>query len=768
MRYLLVITILLFPLLFSQGQTPVGSWSDHLIYNTAKNVAVGNGEVYASTGSSIIVYNKEFAELKKLSPVNGLSETEISSIAWSKENNSLIIAYSSTNVDLFTKNIVYNIPDIGRKYIPEGKKINRIRTNGKYAYLSCSFGIVVVDIVKKEIFDTWKPGPGSQNTEVWDIAFVNNKVYAATGMGLYSAELSNPGLSYFGNWNLINNLSDPLAKYTSVIFSGNKLYANKSDSTSGDSVFLIDDAGSSLFSYQPGVHNISFDADADGFTVTSPGSVKYYHNDGSPTLTISSYGWGTPDISQAVADNGSIWIADIKAGLVMGEAMKTFSSLTLPGPASNNAFHISSNNGKTIICGGGTDNSWNNLGRPFQVSVFENNTWTSLSSPDVVDAMRAISDPDNSNHIFVSTWGGGLLEYENNTLIEQYTNDNSPLQTSIPGQDYVRICGMAFDKDKNLWITQTGVPGSIKVLKTDGTTWKNGTNWLSNPVSIDAPATGDIIIARNGYKWIILPRGNGLFVLDDNDTPEIFSDDKSKKILIKDQDNQIITSVFSLAEDLEGNIWAGTDQGPLVYYNSEKVFDEDLKAFRIITPRNDGSGLSDRVLVTETITSISVDGANRKWLGTNNSGAFLLSADGTALIKNFNEQNSPLFSNSIVSLTIDNKSGEVWFGTSKGVLSYRSDASGGGKKFSGVYTFPNPVREDFTGNVTITGLIRDSQIRITDISGNLVFETESKGGLASWDMKTYNGKRVTTGVYLVFCASNDGSESFVTKMLVIR
>lgn len=768
MRSLPVITVLLFHFLSSFGQTPIGSWSDHLIYNTAKNVAVGNGEVFASTGSSIIVYNKEFAELKKLSPVNGLSETGISTIAWSKENNSLIIAYNSTNIDLFIKNIVYNIPDISRKYIPGKKEINKIRTNGKYAYLSCSFGIVVVDIVKKEIFDTWKPGPGSQYTEVWDIAFVNNKVYAATGMGLYSAELSNPGLSFYGNWNLINNLPDPLAKYTSVIFSGNKLYANKSDSTSGDSVFLIDDAVSSLFSYQPGIHNISFDADADGFTVTSPGSVKYYHNDGSPPITISSYGWGTPNISHAVADNGNIWIADINAGLVMGESMKTFSSLTLPGPASNNAFHISSNNGKTIICGGGADNSGNNLGRPFQVSVFENSTWTNLPSPDVVDAMRAISDPDNSNHIFISTWGGGLLEYDNNSLVHQYSYENSPLQTISPGQPQVRICGMAFDKFKNLWITQTGVPGSIKVLKTDGTTWKNGTIWLANPVAIDAPVTGDIIITRNGYKWIILPGGNGLFVLDDNNTPENFSDDKSKKMLIKDSENKIITSVFSLAEDLDGNIWVGTDQGPLIYYNPEKVFDEDLKAFRILAPRNDGSGLSDRVLVTETITSISVDGANRKWLGTNNSGAFLLSADGTTLIKNFNEQNSPLFSNSIISLAIDNKSGEVWFGTSKGLVSYRSDATAGGKKFSGVYTFPNPVREDFNGNVTITGLIRDSQIRITDISGNLVFETESKGGVASWDMKTYNGKHVTTGVYLVFCASNDGSESFVTKMLVIR
>jgi ligand-binding sensor domain-containing protein len=256
--------------------------------------------------------------------------------------------------------------------------------------------------------------------------------------------------------------------------------------------------------------------------------------------------------------------------------------------------------------------------------------------------------------------------------------------------------------------------------------------------------------------------------MDDNNTPEVFSDDRFKKMLVKDNENKYISNIYSIAEDLDGNIWVGTDQGPLIYYNPEKAFTDDLVAYRINIPRNDGTGLGDYLLKTETITSIAVDGANKKWLGTANSGAYYLSSDGLTLIKNYNEQNSPLLSNYIVSLSIDNKSGDIWFGTLKGVQSVRGNATTGEEKFTKVYTFPNPVRENFTGNVTITGLLRDSQIRISDISGNLVYKTVSDGGQATWDLKTYNGHRVATGVYLVFCASKDGSQSYVTKMLVIR
>lgn len=198
------------------------------------------------------------------------------------------------------------------------------------------------------------------------------------------------------------------------------------------------------------------------------------------------------------------------------------------------------------------------------------------------------------------------------------------------------------------------------------------------------------------------------------------------------------------------------------------MFNEDLRANRIKIPRNDGSGLSDYLLKSETVCTIAVDGANRKWLGTSGSGAYNVSPDGITQINNFNEQNSPILSDSVISIAVDNKTGDVWFGTSKGLQSYRGNATTGGEKFTSVYAFPNPVRENFTGNVTITGLMKDTQVKITDISGNLVYETISDGGQATWDLKTYNGKRVATGVYLIFCASSDGSESFVTKILVIR
>jgi len=320
---------------------------------------------------------------------------------------------------------------------------------------------------------------------------------------------------------------------------------------------------------------------------------------------------------------------------------------------------------------------------------------------------------------------------------------------------------MAFDKSGNLWMTQTQVPGSIKVLKSDG-------SWIVNPITIDAPTIGDIIITRAGHKWIILPRGYGLFILDDNKTHELFSDDRYKYLIVEDTENQIISNVYSIAEDKDGNLWVGTDQGPLVYYNPESVFDNKLKANRIKIPRNDGSGLYDYLLKTETITSIAVDGANRKWIGTSGSGAYNVSSEGTILLHNFNEMNSPILSNNIVSLAVDDKTGDIWLGTSKGIQSYRGNATEGEEQFSKVYSFPNPVRENFTGNVTITGLIKDSQIRITDISGNLVYETVSDGGMATWDLTTYNGQRVATGVYMVFCSSSDGSQSTVTKILVIR
>ncbi|HBQ84494.1 MAG TPA: hypothetical protein DD745_16715 [Bacteroidales bacterium] len=761
MKWISLVTALFAAIMNMHGQTPVGSWSDHLIYNSASAVCAGYEEIFASTGSSILVYNKEYDELKKMSPVNGLTETGISAINWSEEHNTLVIAYTSTNVDLVRDKRIYNIPDISRKYIPGKKEINRIRMNGKYACLACSFGIVVVDILKNEILDTWKPGTGSVNTEVWDIAFGDNRIYAATGAGVYTADLTNTGLAYFGNWTLLNNMPEPYGIYTSIVYSGNKLYVNQSVKDSGGDYVYVYDGTSSLFSFIPGVFNRSFESVKNGFIITASSSVRNYGTDGSLVSSVSSSQWPNPDFFQTVENNGELWIADSRSGLIRYSNSNNIKSYALPGPVTNNAFHITSDDGKTIISGGGADASWNNLWRLLQISIHDGNDWKGITSSTISDGMRTLIDPDDRDHFFVSTWGGGLLEYKKNVLVNQYTDANSPLQNIIPGRPYVRICGLAMDESKNLWMTQSEVQGSIKVLKPDG-------SWIVNPLTIDAQMIGDIIITIRGHKWIVLPRGKGLFVFDDNKTPETFGDDRSKKLLVEDTDGNLVQNIYSIAEDIEGNIWVGTDQGPLVYYNPERVMEENLKAFRIKIPRNDGTGIYDYMLKTEAITAISIDGGNRKWLGTSGSGAYLLSPDGTLQIRNYNEENSPLLSNNIASMAVDDKTGDVWFGTSKGIQSVRGDAVKGEEKFKNVYTFPNPVRQDFNGNVTIKGLMPDSRIKITDISGNLVYETESAGGEASWDLKTYNGKRVATGVYLVFCASSDGTQSCVTKMLVIK
>ena len=756
MKKLLSITVFAFILLTLRSQTPVGSWTDHLNYNTAAGIAGNADIIYSSTGASILVYEAGMNEIRKLSPVNGLSETGIASIGWSETNNTLIIAYKSLNIDLVKGSSIAYIPDIRNRFPYGQKKINRIRTRDNYAYLASGYGIIIADIVRKEIRDTWKPGQESGNNEVFDLAISNGMVYAATENGLWQADLQNQGLAFPGNWSRVPGM--PVAGCNQVIVAGETLYCNMPGESGADIVYAIGE-GVSVFSQSPGTVNRSFDPAPDGFTISSSGSLRYYSSQGTLKKEISSYGWGQPDICQALIFGNDIWIADRSHGTIQGKNMTGFTGLPVSGPASDKVASIASEGGKTIICAGGTNGSWNGLKRPFMVSVHDGRKFENISSGSQYDAMRAAIDPSDPSRYFVSSWGDGLFMYENNALVKQFDSSNSPLQESGSSGE-TRVLGLARDKTGNLWITQPDATSKIKALKSGGT-------WESYPVNINAPLAGDLIATSSGQVWIILPGGYGLFIIDDNGTAGMFTDDKTRKLTITDNDNNTINSAFSLAEDLDGSIWVGTGQGPVIYHNPEGVFDGDVRGSGIKVPRNDGSGLADYMLGTETITAIAVDGANRKWLGTLSSGAYLLSADGTTLLKNYNTSNSPLFSDTIAAIAINHLTGEVWFGTSAGTLSIRENATSGNESFNNVYSFPNPVREDFTGNVTITGLVRDTEVKITDISGNLVSETTSEGGQASWDLSTYNGRRVRSGVYLVFCVSGDGSESCITRIMII-
>lgn len=756
-----IFSVLLFIPFQMMGQGAVGSWEDHLPYNSIKKIIEGDGNLYAATDYALAVYNLQYMEIQKLSTVKGLSECGISTIGYSENHKTLVIAYNSTNIDLYKNKTITNVPDIFDKYIPGRKSINSIITNGNYAYIASSFGIVILDLEKLEINDTWKPSLTSNVAEVFDIAISENIIYACTDEGTLSADITNPGLAYFGNWIPVPGL-DQNAIYKNIEVAGDNIFLSRQSSGSEvDSLLLLNQGNISILSANEGQSVYSISSSQNKIIVTYGPKIDIYDNEGDHIREIQNYQWGESDSRDAVIANGVLYIADNLHGIVIEHNTSSYESVIIPGPQSVNSENIYSEEGSIYIAGGKITEGWDNAWTIFQTSIFRDRRWKSFEYDNSWDVLRVRPFPQNSSTIYVSTWGSGLYVLNEQGISEHFDDSNSPLESAIPGSAYIRICGMAFDKNNYLWLTHTGVQNSIKILKPDN-------SWIVLPYTINAPVIGDIIISRSGKKWIVLPGGNGLFVLDDNGTTENFGDDNYLLLDVHDQYGQKLNTIYSIAEDLDGNIWIGTDKGPAIYYNPELVFAEDIYCHRIKIPRDDGSGLADYLLSTEKIKSISIDGGNRKWLGTSKSGVFLVSEDGKTLIKSYSEANSPLLSDTITSIDVNDITGEVWIGTSKGVISVRENATLGDESLNKVYAFPNPVRPEYNGLLTITGLDRNTNVKITDISGNLVFETTSTGGQATWDLNNFRGQRTSTGVYLAFCSSESGETAKVIKILIIR
>jgi len=764
MRFLSGLLLLFLPLLL-RGQGGIGSWQDHLSYSSSYYLTGGGDRVFSSAGASVLVVDLNSGGVSSISRVSGLNESLIGSIGWCEQEQTLIIVYRNTGVDLVRKGVIANIPDIKNKYIPGLKEIYSVTVNGGRALLSASFGIVVLDIAGRYVVDTWRPGPDGENNEVYGTSLLGNRIYAVTARGVFSAQSDRTGLSYFGNWERLAGLQSPGSKYNMIAASGGALFINKPGNPPvKDSLFrVVPGQPADFILERPSGSVRSVDATDNGVSVSLPSSVLMLSGTGAVIREITSYGWASMNPVKSIVYKGKMWIADSSTGLISTSDYSKYNNYTLPGPYTNNVADIHFAGKTSLITGGTVDNAWGNVYRSFQLFTNSANSWNSiiLYEPADRDAMRVVADPLDNEHVFVSSWGNGLYEFKDGSLINNFNQYNSPLASIISGENYSRICGLAFDESGNLWMTQSGVPGILKALLKDGT-------WVSVALTLNVPVAGDMIIDKNGFIWVLLPRGHGLLVYDPAGTPEVISDDRWAKLQVEDTEGYVMNNLFSIASDIEGNIWVGSDKGPAVYYNPSKAFSSDLKASRIKIPRNDGSGLADYLLGTETVTSIAVDGADRKWFGTLSSGAYLLSKDGKEQLYHFNTSNSPLLSDNIVKASINGLTGDVWFGTSEGIVSFRGDATTGKSDYSGMYVFPNPVREDFEGVVTITGLIENSTVKITDISGNLVWETTSTGGQATWDLRNYRSSRVTSGVYLVFCSNEDGSIAEVTKMLIIR
>lgn len=455
-------------------------------------------------------------------------------------------------------------------------------------------------------------------------------------------------------------------------------------------------------------------------------------------------------------------------------------NITPDSPIRNYPYDMSFAGERLLVAGGG--HIADRLGRPGTVMTFENNTWNNFQEEGISeqtgqrysDINCVVQDPRDPTHHFAASAGEGIYEFKDGKFINWYSMHNSPLESALPDEpwasNYVRVNGLIYDKENNLWMVSCETRHAVSVLTANG-------DWVSlhYPEIVKASNFGRTLFDKRGWLWATSSRieSGGLFCLNHNGTITDTSDDRHRFITrFTNQDGTVLEqlAVYCIAEDKEGTIWIGTNKGPLVLNNPSRYFNDDFYCTQIKVPRNDDSGLADFLLAGEAINAIAVDGANRKWIGTASNGIYLISADGMETVRHFTEENSPLLSNSIVSITIHPRTGEVFIGTSKGLVSYQSDATEAENSFKeeNVRAYPNPVRPDYNGVITITGLVYDSDVRIVDTAGHLICQGTSLGGQFTWDGKNRQGRRVATGIYMVLAADSKGKEGIVTKIAFIR
>lgn len=563
--------------------------------------------------------------------------------------------------------------------------------------------------------------------------------------------------------------------YNAIVYYDSALYVNLAGNDFDDDTLFKYEAGlwdyfdSANYSSRLGLHVFN-----NQLVVIDEGDIKVFDPNDSLLLKIWTY--NIPDIpSPAPRDawidsENNVWIADQQLGIVKN--WNVWNSLVFQpnGPGTANVFDIAVEGDNLWVAPGGVNGQWNNLYTQAEAYSFINEEWNTYNKSNVDsfaldtiehDVVCVAVNPANPSFAYAGTWSKGLIEFTNQTFTQLYKVGNSSLVAGSGNK--VRIGGICFDADNNMWVTNSGVSNALHVRMTNGS-WEafNFSGYVTTDMTV-----GKLVIDNQNMKWIILPRNNGLLVFNDNNTITNTSDDQIKKLSNSLGNGGLPSNnLFSIAVDLDGEIWVGTDKGIAVFYNPENVFTgNNLDAQQILV---DQGGYIQPLLESETVTSIAIDGANRKWIGTERAGVFLMSADGTEEIEHFTDENSPLFSNTINTIAINHNTGEVFFGTDKGIISYKSTATMGVEEDTAVVVYPNPVTENYTGYIGIKGLAANSDVKITDISGTLIYQTIAEGGQAVWDGKNFQGEKAKTGVYLVFCSNEDGSQTVVAKIMIIN
>jgi hypothetical protein len=757
----------LFTFAYGQSDLRIGQWSQHLPYNVGSTVTQSPTRVYYGTEFALMsILKADTSQVEFFSKVDGLSDVRPSWIKYHNGLKTLIVGYENGNIDLIDSNGISNVNDIQRNTSIQGdKRIKNIYIDdGHLAYLSTSFGLVVLDLITRKFQSTVLT-----KSAVTGFTIFHDKYFASTENGLFVYDPTSGNIiENFNQWNKITSGLPVSYGSQAIGIFHNMLYAG----INGD-LYRMEQDSFVLWYTRPGfvVQYISTEGQnlMVGFSCINDcvGRVffftdgSFWHENGIKCSARPTY---------AIEDEkGRIWYADKFSDIRVAQNHFTPCDLLhFDTPFSGNVSEMEVKDGVLYVATGGVSESYQYLGNKDGFFSFDRMNWTTynqfnnpeLAATGLENFFRILPSPIE-NKLYVGSYWGGLLEYDYQQF-KVYNDTNSSLQGAVGDIARERVTGLAFDESNNLWVTNFFAARPLSVLKNDGK-WK----------SFDLPCTNitnlsQIVVDQRGYKWIQLySKSAGIVVYDDGGTIDDDSDDRCIQL---GSSNSALpsNSVNCLAVDLDGDIWVGTAEGPVVFDGSADIFGGH-QGSRIKVEQD---GVLNYLLGEETIYTIAVDGANRKWFGTG-SGVFVQSAAGNEEVTSYTTKNSPLLSNRIIDIAIDGNNGIVYIATDGGIMSVRTDAIVGGPIHSeNAYAFPNPVRPDYDGPIAIRGLARDAVVKITDIRGQVLFETRSLGGQAIWDGKDLNGQQASTGVYLVF--STTGSDGFnkpnalVTKILVVK
>ena len=774
----ITITFLIISII-SSAQVAVGQWQDHFSYNNGKQLVAVGETIYMIAECGVLKYDSKSGEVETLNRFNILSDITPTGIAYDEKTKSLIIGYSSGSIDIINGNEITNINDIKKKSINSSKSINAIIANEGTAYLGCDFGIVKLNLERLEISETWFIGENGTYVHVNEMERNGDDLYVATTTGVFHGKLSDM-LVNFSNWQVLTDIEEPAQyawmkgqNFNTVKWFNDKLLVNyKSTQANSDSIMAYDgNSWSHVMEERKSTTSLSGNAET---LLLTTGNTMYIYNANleqtSEQWFYKSEGqWTQIYANKAIIVGDKVWTADRVNGLGWFRNPDGFGNiLEINSPSNNAVFQIASSKSKVIAVRGGYDSSYTPRWITPTLYKYEDYTWTTLNSSKIPelsgisDLVNVTIDPNDENHFFVSAWTKGLIEFRDNKFYKLYNSENSTL-VPIDGMDWVRVGSTALDNNGNLWVTNSLAAKCLHVMTPEG-------KWTGFSFPDMVKNIKSLIVTQNGTKWLALGQLGGIFVFDDNGTPENTSDDKYKFLSVMNENGEVVSNdVYSIAEDKNGYIWVGTAKGVVVYYNPDKVFETNpFRGRQIKVPRNDGTDNADLLLSADVVTAISIDGANCKWFGTQNGGAYYTSADGIETIHHFNTTNSPIPSDNILSISIVPETGDVFFGTPKGIISYRGTATEGFESYDEIFAFPNPVPSGYDGPVTIKGLIAGSIVKIADISGNLVYEARSTGGQIVWDGRNLNGNRVASGIYVVFASTEIGEQKSTTKIIFLK